>query len=39
LGKGFLRRSFDRLRMNAHHLQHADAIGHRQKVVRIWLGV
>ena len=27
--------SFDRPRMNAHHLQRADAIAHRQKVVRI----
>jgi len=25
--------------MNAHHLQHADAIAHRQKVVRIWAWV
>jgi len=31
--------SFGRLRMNAHHLQHADAIAHRQKVVRIWAWV
>jgi len=23
--------------MNARHLQHADAIAHRQKVVRIWV--
>jgi len=26
-------------RMSAHHLQHADAIAHRQKVVRIWVWV
>jgi len=23
--------------MNARHLQHADAIAHRQEVVRIWV--
>ena len=33
------RAPFDGPRTNARHLQHADAIAHKQTVVRIWVWV